>query len=144
MQHVSHGLQSLRHRPELVDRESLQPVRVLAAAEAGIGHNTGDERLAEDVTKSSEPSEVATRNPGRSFDLEANDGAIAALNDQVELVALDGSPVPEARDPVHPGSALHRLTDHEGLQEVSELRERSGVTPNELLGSQPLEPGGHP
>jgi hypothetical protein len=84
----------------------MDPVVDLVGLAAGVEEVAGTELVAEAVTQCDETAQRLGVDFAACLDLETDNGAVERLGNEVDLVAVVGSPMTEFPDVVAPGSLL--------------------------------------
>ena len=90
---------------------------------AGCQDHARVELAAQAVAQSDQPARVFALHVTARFDLEPADDAVIAFDDQIDFLAVMGSPVTHSCGVVAPRCLFEKLTDDKGLEQVAELGE---------------------
>lgn len=88
---------------------------------ARVEDDPAEEGLAEGVPEFAQTAIIVVAHPRSGLDLHPDDGSVGALQDQVDLVAVVGSPVSRMDGLIEMADLFQDLGDREGLREVAEF-----------------------
>src|SRR5688572_10577682 len=117
--------------PQSVDRHDMEAILERVRALPRVQGDSREEPLPHRRTQLAQANESVARDAVASFDLEGDDGAVVALENQVDLVTVVGPPMAVRNGVVEPARLLQQLGDDERLEQVPELRERRGLESRE-------------
>ncbi|MDN5559593.1 MAG: hypothetical protein L0G23_09195 [Ruaniaceae bacterium] len=95
------------------------------------------ECIAEPLAKPPQTGQLAWVNSIARLDLDTKHSTIVTLKNEIDLVPISRTPVPEGDRLIHPRHLTRYLLHHEGLDEMAKFGESRCITALELGTAQP-------